>query len=657
MAKNTITRRIALVGGEALLSQLKSLGAAGAAAFDQIQKAADRVKGPGAEFAARLSAVGTSLKTVGASLTSTGESAVRMGRQFSLVSAAAAGVVIGLGLIVKSGAASADEMEKNAEKTGLTIDAYAKLQFAAEQANVSQEQFQTGISQLSKNLKAAADGSGEASSKFAKLGVDITGASGKLRPVEDIFLDIVDKFSKMQDGAEKTATAMALFGRAGANLIPLLNQTSAETKKLFDQVDALGLGFTKEQAVIGDAFGDALNLTFRAIKALKDQIGLVFAPALTDALNAITDFIARNRVAIVGFFETIRDTLASLPPFIQNGLIALVVALTGLIVVVGPLILAFGLFLQAIGFIASTVGTIISAIGALGVAFTGLGAVLETIVATGAGIVAFLGSWAFAIAALIIAIAALAIIVVRNWTQIKAAILGAISGIIAGIGHWISEMSAAAQAVVSAFVSAIGKLVGLFGSIIGAASAAAEAIAAPFVNAFNAIRDAASSVFSDILSWIADVIAAATRAAQAITGVGSGGGDQNAPAKASGGLMNGPGTSTSDSIWARLSKGEFVMKARAVQKYGVGFMSRVNAMQAPRFAMGGLALASPSVAFAGSSSDPAQMESSPRNHIDLHIGGETFAMLADDEVASSIQRFSSGQRLTALGKQSPLKKK
>ncbi len=54
--------------------------------------------------------------------------------------------------------------------------------------------------------------------------------------------------------------------------------------------------------------------------------------------------------------------------------------------------------------------------------------------------------------------------------------------------------------------------------------------------------------------------------------------------KASGGYISGPGTGTSDSIPAWLSNGEFVMRASAVQRYGVGFMHALNAQ---RFASGG----------------------------------------------------------------------
>ena len=56
---------------------------------------------------------------------------------------------------------------------------------------------------------------------------------------------------------------------------------------------------------------------------------------------------------------------------------------------------------------------------------------------------------------------------------------------------------------------------------------------------------------------------------------------------ADGGLLRGPGTATSDSILARLSNGEFIVKAAAVNHYGPGLLSLINAMKLPKFADGG----------------------------------------------------------------------
>jgi len=55
----------------------------------------------------------------------------------------------------------------------------------------------------------------------------------------------------------------------------------------------------------------------------------------------------------------------------------------------------------------------------------------------------------------------------------------------------------------------------------------------------------------------------------------SGGGPVGA---ASGGFITGPGTGTSDSIPARLSDGEYVVRAAAVKHYGPHFLEAINRM-------------------------------------------------------------------------------
>lgn len=60
------------------------------------------------------------------------------------------------------------------------------------------------------------------------------------------------------------------------------------------------------------------------------------------------------------------------------------------------------------------------------------------------------------------------------------------------------------------------------------------------------------------------------------------------PAFASGGHIKGSGTGTSDSILARLSNGEYVVRAAAVRKYGLQTLHAMNNMRLPKFAGGGL---------------------------------------------------------------------
>jgi hypothetical protein len=63
----------------------------------------------------------------------------------------------------------------------------------------------------------------------------------------------------------------------------------------------------------------------------------------------------------------------------------------------------------------------------------------------------------------------------------------------------------------------------------------------------------------------------------------------NIPGNATGGMIRGPGTGTSDDIPAWLSNGEYVIKASSVAKYGPHMMEMLNA---GRFANGGMAIGS-----------------------------------------------------------------
>jgi hypothetical protein len=105
---------------------------------------------------------------------------------------------------------------------------------------------------------------------------------------------------------------------------------------------------------------------------------------------------------------------------------------------------------------------------------------------------------------------------------------------------------------------------------------------------------------------------------------------------ASGGGIRGPGTGTSDSILARLSAGEYVVRAAAVKNYGIEFLERLNSLRLPKFALGGLA--APSVpAFAGGGPVGTPVH--------LHIGDHHFETSASPSVAQQMARLLSTEVL------------
>jgi hypothetical protein len=90
-------------------------------------------------------------------------------------------------------------------------------------------------------------------------------------------------------------------------------------------------------------------------------------------------------------------------------------------------------------------------------------------------------------------------------------------------------------------------------------------------NKLNEIKDK-----TVIITTMQQIVPAPSNFKGFVPGGGSGG---NMIRRASGGYVSGPGSSTSDSIAARLSNGEYVVQASAVSKYGVDFFNSLNQMK------------------------------------------------------------------------------
>lgn len=132
---------------------------------------------------------------------------------------------------------------------------------------------------------------------------------------------------------------------------------------------------------------------------------------------------------------------------------------------------------------------------------------------------------------------------------------------------------------------------------VGIEQTAASAVSAAWERA-NAVKAAQSSTFSSDRENLSKGGAIRTNSDGGFAFVsswdengnyiGSLGSSSSRPVGyATGGQVAGPGTGTSDSILARLSNGEFVMQAAAVNRYGSGFMAAINNMALPKFASGG----------------------------------------------------------------------
>jgi lambda family phage tail tape measure protein len=237
-----------------------------------------------------------------------------------LKSLAAVAVTGGVVALAKSAIDLADDMRDLSQRTGVGIETLGQFKVAAELSGSSIEGVAKGLTFLNKNMVAAATGGEGAAAAFKTIGVATTEADGTLRKADKVFLDIADRFAQMREGPEKSALAMKVLGKAGAELIPILNLGSKEIQRF-------GLGIGPDFADKADAFNDQLGIMKAQTTVLTVQIGSALLPVMSGLVSIVTQAITFVGNLAGEFYKAIGGA-AGLQQ-VAAGLIKTMVALTG----------------------------------------------------------------------------------------------------------------------------------------------------------------------------------------------------------------------------------------------------------------------------------------------------------------------------------------
>lgn len=206
-------------------------------------------------------------------------SAAGLGLQLGALGGAAS--LGGLALMAKQAIDAADGLGKMAQKVGVSVESLSALEYAGKLSDVSLEQLGTGLKKLSVNLnEVATNADGDAAAAFRAIGVSVTDAAGNLRNADEVFADVAEAFAGMKDGAGKTALAVAIFGKAGADLIPMLNAGADGLRTMRGEAEALGLVFNGDTAKQAEAFNDNLTRLAEASRGFGNEVATIVLPTL-----------------------------------------------------------------------------------------------------------------------------------------------------------------------------------------------------------------------------------------------------------------------------------------------------------------------------------------------------------------------------------------
>lgn len=240
-----------------------------------------------------------------------------------------------LASFAKSALDSADQLFKMSQKTGVAVEELSVFSYVAQQADVSQESLTKGFGKLAKSLDSLNAGEASTVEAFQRIGLsaeDLKGLS-----LDKALLKIAEAQAKFEDGAGKAAVSMAIFGKSGTEMIPMLNDLAnggfqnAKTK-----MQELGLVISADMAKASQDFNDSMERLEMAAKGATVKVAQGMLPGLTAAVDGLATALAEMPGAARNFSASF-VAVGTVATAAAVGVRALSTALVGL----GPAGLAF----------------------------------------------------------------------------------------------------------------------------------------------------------------------------------------------------------------------------------------------------------------------------------------------------------------------------
>lgn len=180
--------------------------------------------------------------------------------------------------------------------TQLTPQAFGMLSYAASMTDTPVESVTKGVTRLNRVIADAASGKNKsAASLFAHLGISLRDANGHVISTSAALPKLMDGFRKNADEATRTRMAFALFGKGGAEMLPILTAGREELEEWGEQAKRIRYPFTKEDNEALEGFNQSWKRGTMAVSAFNNELSARLAPVLRPIVDQLTDWVTVNR--------------------------------------------------------------------------------------------------------------------------------------------------------------------------------------------------------------------------------------------------------------------------------------------------------------------------------------------------------------------------
>lgn len=173
------------------------------------------------------------------------------------------------------------DLKTISEKTGASVENLSILSFLSKQAGSDINGVAGALAKMSKGMAGADNETKGAGLALNYLGVSAKDAAGNLKDPAVMFMEVAKKLGEYKDGAGKAAIAQALFGKAGAEMLPTL--------KIMAEQGDIAAKVTTAQAIAAQQYTRDLIKLDAQKNMLFKTVAMALLPTMSDFTNAMID--------------------------------------------------------------------------------------------------------------------------------------------------------------------------------------------------------------------------------------------------------------------------------------------------------------------------------------------------------------------------------
>lgn len=266
------------------------------------------------------------------------------------ISTAAGVAAAGLVAMTVKSAQAADELATDAKVTGFSVEELQKLKYAADRVDVSYDTMTGSIAKLTKQMASE-------NKAFETLGVAVKNADGSMRNATDVWYDAIKALGKVENGTERDALSMELFGKSAMEMAGIVDDGGAALRALGEEAEETGTIMSEDAVNDTVKFNDAIDKLRATASQSFMKAGASLAETLLPALEKLVEIVSK----VLTWFANLDGTTKT----VILTILALVAALSPVLSLISTLVTVLPTLKLAFAALSGPVGIVIAAVTAL----------------------------------------------------------------------------------------------------------------------------------------------------------------------------------------------------------------------------------------------------------------------------------------------------